>query len=127
METSDKPYMDGVGIIRHTEELNAELYRRVDRLWDALPMAFLSGSAAAVAVLGAGAYLLKASYHEPLALSDYMGALSIAVPVAVVGIWGCLPWVRAGAAVRAQTALVREHSQRMKQETGRRGQGWASS
>lgn len=100
---SEEPYMNGRGVIAHTERLNDDMIQASDK-------------AAVSDALGFIAFL---SLLAAFVFSSIFMAL-LALPVLYL-CWRCRrPWID------ARRAVV-EHRRRMEEETAKRGRGWARS
>lgn len=133
----ERPYMDGIGILAKTEELN-------EAAWDALPLAWLGVSGGLMMSLGSifwrfvvypprlvirygegdevwafGDKLYRDGMPDVGYTADIVCLLLVAIGVALIMV-SSAPWRRAIREVRAHTA-------RMKAETAKRGKGWARS
>ena len=104
-----KMYMDGIGIMARTHELNRLLWKAVD---DAI-----IGTTAAVFAIILGAF---GAYHYLDNAAAMIGILAWAFLTIYVGIFMTLPWFEAEDNLKAHTDAIRY-------EIDQHGRGWARS
>lgn len=110
MEQDDEIYMNGVGVMQRTRELN-------DKLWDAVLGAIFGTSIpCATIICTAATYFAPSSFDGGL-LPWVLGANLI---IAAVGYKMASPWF-------VISHQLRQHTAKMNAETAKRGRGWAKS
>jgi len=105
-------YLGGRGVMRETKRLN-------DKVWEALPLAFVGGCVATCGPLIAYAVLIhNMPWQPPATPLQVTMAWMLSIMSVVVGVTLNMPW-------RKAIKDVRRHTELLKAETAKRGKGWA--
>jgi membrane associated rhomboid family serine protease len=112
--SSDKKYMNGQGVIEHTDELNRKAWDTMLGAWIGLSVVFCGP------LIAWKVFYHTFSWEPPPNEADFWIATAASVVCVVGGIIASVPYFRA---MRA----LRRHTKAMKAETEKRGKGWAKS
>lgn len=107
-------YMNGRGVLQRTSDLT-------DKMWFALPFAFIGGCLAFLGPFFAWAEILHTlPWHPKPTMQDWWIAGEISFVTFGSGVVLLAPWIRACWRLNA-------HTKALNQENAKRGAGWAQS